>query len=76
MQSQSDIRDNLICICDYIRYILHSNPLDSAILIVVLTVLQLQFFEPKSVQLCLHFLDQGVLTSQRILEGTMKPQAR
>ena len=31
----SDIRDYLIFICDYIRYIFYSTPLDSSILIVV-----------------------------------------
>ncbi len=41
----------------------------------VLKVLLLQFFERKSVQLCFHTLEQAVLTSRRILEGTMKTQA-
>ncbi len=31
----SDIRDCLICIHDYIRYILYSTPLDPSILLVV-----------------------------------------
>ena len=35
--SHSDIRDYLLRIHDYIRYILYSNPLDSSILIAVLT---------------------------------------
>ncbi len=35
----SDIHDYLICIRDWIRYIFYSTPLDSSILIVVLTVI-------------------------------------
>ncbi len=38
MLSHSDIRDYLIRIRDYIRYILYSNPLDPSISIVVLTL--------------------------------------
>ncbi len=34
----SDIHDYLICICDYIRYILYSTSLDLSIFIGVLTV--------------------------------------
>ena len=37
MLSHIDIRDDFICICDYICYILYSTPLDPSILIVVLT---------------------------------------
>ncbi len=71
----SDVRDYLICIRDYIRYILYSTPLDPSIFIVVLIVLLLRFFEQESVQLCFHTLKQTVLTSQRIPEDTMKTQA-
>ncbi len=55
--SHSVIRNYLIRICDYIRYILYSNSLDLFILIVVFTVLPLQFFERESVQLCFQTLD-------------------
>ena len=56
-------------------YILHSNLLDQSIFIAVLTVLLLRFFEQESVQPCLHMLEQVVLTSRRISEGTMKTKA-
>ncbi len=45
----SDIRDYLICIRDYIRYILYSTSLDPSIFIVDLIVLLLRFFKQESV---------------------------
>ncbi len=71
----SDIRDYLICIRDYIYYILYSTSLDPSIFIVVLTVLLLRFFERESVQQYFHTPKQAVLTSQRIPEDTIKTQA-
>ncbi len=71
----SDIRDYLICIHDYIRYILYSTLLDPSIFIVDLTVLLLRFFKRESVQQCFHKPKQTFLTSQRIPEDTMKTQA-
>ncbi len=73
--SHSDMRDYLIRIHDYIRYIQYSNPLDPPILIVVLIFLLLRFFEQEGVQPCLHMLKQAVFISQKISEGTMKTQA-
>ncbi len=74
LPTYSNISDYLICIRDYIRYILYSTPLDPSIFIVDLTVLLLRFFERESVQQCFHTPKQDVLTSQRIPEDTIKTQ--
>ncbi len=73
--SHSCIRDYLICICDYIRYIVYSTLLDPSILLVVLTVFLLRFFKRESVQLYFHTPNHAVLTSRRITEGMMETQA-
>ncbi len=76
LPSHKDIRDNFICICDYIDYILYSNLFNKSISIIAFKASLLWFFEQKVVKPCLYILKQVILTSQKINKKIIKFQMK